>query len=183
MAKNSYIIPIEKEKIFVPISDPEARFGANKESVDFMISPDTKILAAAKGEVVDVKVDSKVGGDDEKYAALEYQNFITIKHDNSEYSQYIHLAPNSSLVKKGDFVNQGDIIADGIGMIGYTTAPHVHFMVIEFSDNEVGFNSIKINWDESFKVYGAGPEIQEELKKEKYKLLLNECKEVVKKNG
>jgi len=183
MAKNSYIIPIEKEKIFVPISDPEAHFGVNRESVDFLISPNTKILAAAKGEVVDVKVDSEEGGNDEKYAALKYQNYITIKHDNSEYSQYIHLAPNSSLVKKGDFVNQGDIIANGIGMIGYTTAPHVHFMVIEFSDNEAGFNSIKIEWEEPLKVYEDGLEIQEELKKEKYELLLNECKEVVSKNG
>ena len=183
MAKNNYIIPIEKEKIFVPISDPRAHFGVNIEAVDFLISQRTKILAAAKGEVFEVKVDSKVGGDDEKYAALKYQNFITIKHASNEYSQYIHLAPNSSLVKEGDIVNQGDIIAKGVGMVGYTAAPHVHFQVFEFSDNEVGFDLMKINWKEPFKIYKDPQETQKELKKEKYKTLLKECEEAASKNG
>lgn len=175
MSKNKYAIPVEKDKMFFPISNTEAHPGILRNSVDFLMRSGIKVLAAAKGEVVDVKDDATEGGDNPKYADIKYQNYITIKHDEVEYSQYVHLAPNSVRVSVGDVVNEGDVIANGIDMIGCTTAPHLHFMVLEFKDNKEGFETLPISWQTDLKVY-RDAEVQEELKKEKYSDFLNSLK-------
>jgi len=76
-------------------------------------------------------------------------NFITIKHKNHEFSQYLHLNRNS--VSKynlgiGDHVSKGDIIAE-TGNSGFMTHPHLHFVIFKESNNEFGYESIKINFE------------------------------------
>ncbi len=166
-SKNKYSLPFGKDTLNLAISNPEAHSKKlnNEHAIDFLIKPNTKILAVEKGIVTIVKDNSKVGGDDEKFGALKYQNYITIKHDNGEYSQYFHLAPNSSLVKKGDKVKKGQPIAKGIGMIGYTSAPHLHLEV--FDENE---KSLKINFNNPIKIY-QGKNASLELQKSKYQKL------------
>lgn len=41
---------------------------------------------------------------------------------------YMHLYPNSYLVKKGQNVSKGDLIA-GVGTTGMSTGNHLHFQV------------------------------------------------------
>lgn len=55
-------------------------------------------------------------------------NFIIIKHDKNVYSLLAHLKKGSCLIKKGDFVKRGQIIAK-CGNSGHSTQPHVHFQV------------------------------------------------------
>jgi murein DD-endopeptidase MepM/ murein hydrolase activator NlpD len=129
--------------------------------------------------VTDVKDDSSEGGDDTKFSKAECQNYITIKHSNGEHSQYVHLAQNSSLVKKGDKVKKGQVIAKGVGMIGYTTFPHLHFEV--FDENE---KSLEINFEgNSFEIYtnkSFHDEVLEDGKvKPKYKQLIAECEKLM----
>jgi murein DD-endopeptidase MepM/ murein hydrolase activator NlpD len=177
--KNKYQLPLEKNKLFVAISDPKAHFREFQNCVDFLIKPKTKILASADGEVFDVKDNSIIGGPDSKYRALEFQNYITLIHPNKEFSQYVHLAPKSALVKKGQKIIKGQPIAKGIGMIGYTTAPHLHFGVFSNNGNP---KSLEIKWkDKSPKIYSEPDKISKELKKPKYLLFLKELNTIVNK--
>lgn len=181
-SKNIYQIPFKEDELFLALSDPRAHSQEynNENAIDFIISPKTEILAALDGEVVNVKDDANEGGADEKFAVMKYQNYITIKHENGEYSQYIHVAQNSSLVKKGDKIKKGHVIAKGIGMIGYTTFPHLHFEI--FDEDE---KSLEINFEgDSFKIYGEKSFheeiVSEGVVKPKYKLLVKECEELMK---
>jgi len=167
MSKNVYSMPFKDGTLFLAVSNPEAHSKESNDeyAIDFLIKTNTKILAVAGGVVHKVKDNSKSGGNDEKFAQLKYQNYITLKHDNGEYSQYFHLAPGSSLVKKGDNVKKGQSIAKGVGMIGYTSAPHLHLEV--FDENE---KSLKIRFGSSIKVY-RGKNAALELQKSKYQKL------------
>jgi murein DD-endopeptidase MepM/ murein hydrolase activator NlpD len=175
-SKNIYRVPFQQEELFLAVSNPEVHNKEynNENAIDFIISPKTKILSSLEGVVTDVKDDSNLGGNDLKFGNTKYQNYITLKHTNGEYSQYIHLAHNSSLVKKGDKVKAGQPIARSIGMVGYTTFPHIHFEV--FDENE---KSLEINFGRNkFEIY-TSKNIQEEIRKSKYKNLIKKCEELV----
>jgi murein DD-endopeptidase MepM/ murein hydrolase activator NlpD len=49
-------------------------------------------------------------------------NYVKIKHNKTYTTQYLHMSKRA--VKKGDYVQQGDIIGY-VGMTGNTTGPHV----------------------------------------------------------
>ena len=170
-SKNTYGLPLKKDVVFLAISDPRAHYGHWKHAIDFSIDFNLPILASLKGEVVDVKDDSREGGNDEKYADTKYQNYITIKHANNEFSQYVHLAHKSSLVKIGDKVKKGDPISKGIGMIGYTTAPHLHMMVFVNKYNKVGFESLEIKFEKKIRIIRTSEKLNRELTKPKYRKL------------
>ena len=169
-SNNLYYLPFKKT-IFLAISAPTAHYGDWKYAIDFSINFNVPILAALDGEVIDVKDNSKEGGDDKKFANIKYQNYITIKHDHNEFSQYVHLAHKSSLVKVGDKVKKGESIAKGINIIGYTTAPHLHFMVFIIKNNKSGFESLEIRFDKKFEIIRDGKAHIKELSKPKYKRL------------
>ncbi len=77
------------------------------------------VLATASGQVVTVAFDNSFG------------NYIIIKHNHGMYTRYAHL--NSFRVKKGQIVDQGDIIGT-IGNTGVSTGPHLHYEVHIGSD-------------------------------------------------
>jgi murein DD-endopeptidase MepM/ murein hydrolase activator NlpD len=171
-SKNIYSLPLKKDAIFLAISDPRAHYSYWKYAIDFAVEFNVPILASLGGEIVEVKDDAKEGGDDEKYAKWKYQNLITIKHKGNEFSQYGHLEHKSALVKIGDKVKKGDQIAKGIGMVGYTTVPHLHMMVcMDVDTNEAGFESLEIQFDKKLKVIRNGKDHVKELAKFEYKKL------------
>lgn len=77
------------------------------------------VMATANGQVVTVAYDNTFG------------NYVIIRHKHGMYTRYAHMSV--SLVKKGAFVNQGDIIGR-IGNTGITTGPHLHYEVHIGSD-------------------------------------------------
>jgi len=77
------------------------------------------VMATASGQVVNVGYDNSFG------------NSIIIKHNHGIYTRYAHL--NSIRVKKGHFVEQGQIIGT-IGNTGISTGPHLHYEVHIGSD-------------------------------------------------
>jgi murein DD-endopeptidase MepM/ murein hydrolase activator NlpD len=169
--KNIYLLPIEDGTTFLAISDPRAHYGPCEHAIDFTVDLNVPILAIADGEVTFVKDDASEGGNDLKYAADEFNNWITIRHKNNEGSQYIHLTQNSALVKVGDKVKQGQPIAKGIGMVGCTTAPHLHLMVFVRAKNEIGYETLEIRFNKKLQVIRDGEEHCKELSKPKYKRL------------
>lgn len=106
--------------------------GSGKELQDYFCYG-KDVLAPADGEVVslaDGHPESKVYGDGsvECRAKDMRGNFITIKHQEKEFSTLAHLMPGSITVALGQKVVRGQVIAR-CGNSGNTSEPHVHFQL------------------------------------------------------
>ena len=80
------------------------------KGTDFAAQVGTPILSTANGTVIKSSY-SRANG-----------NFVTIKHNNTYSTQYLHMRKRN--VRVGQFVKQGDVIG-WVGMTGYTSGPHV----------------------------------------------------------
>ncbi len=144
---NFYIYPVEKSKIkAIEYDKSPAHVGRLASAVDFMCAVGTPIKAAAEGTVVDVKQDSDIGGPDESFD--QHGNYIEIMHENDEFSIYEHIQKESSFVKKGDAIKEGQVIAK-CGLTGWvgTRGPHVHFDVHKyFGKGPEDYKTLKITW-------------------------------------
>lgn len=132
---NNYSLPVPKDKLQkIDRSSSPAHIGRLRNAIDFIVAENTPVLAAADGIVTFVKDDSHIGG-----PSIEYwhdSNFIVIEHPNGEYSRYDHLAHASAVVKTGQYIKRGEVIAR-VGMTGFTYVPHLHFQVFIFIGNNI----------------------------------------------
>ena len=80
------------------------------KGTDFAGPIGTPILATADGKVIE---SARKGGNG---------NYVKIRHNGTYTTQYLHMSKR--LVKRGDYVKQGDVIGK-IGMTGNTSGPHV----------------------------------------------------------
>ena len=96
-------------------ADPFTGRTALHTGLDFPAEPGTPIRAAAGGVVVDVGVHP------------EYGNTLELDHGNRLSTLYAHL--QRSLVKPGDIVRRGQVIAE-VGNSGRSTGAHLHFEVL-----------------------------------------------------
>ncbi|MDQ5863781.1 MAG: M23 family metallopeptidase [Thermoproteota archaeon] len=132
---NNYSLPVPKEKLErIDRTSSPAHVGKLRNAIDFIAAENTPVLAAADGVVTFVKDDSHTGG-----PSIEYwhnSNFIVIQHSNGEYSRYDHLAHRSAVVRTGQYIKRGQIIAR-VGMTGFTYLPHLHFQVFIFTGSNV----------------------------------------------
>ena len=94
--------------------DPFTKEMRFHSGIDIGAPVGTPIHAAKGGKVI--------------YAGKErgYGNIVIIKHLDNVITKYAHAS--KLLVKKGDFVKQGDVIAL-VGSTGRSTGPHLHFEV------------------------------------------------------
>jgi Peptidase family M23 len=92
------------------------------------------LLAVANGKVVDVVKgfpDVKPGVLDQDLTFKEAGgNHVILDIGGGRYAFYAHLKPGSIEVKEGDYVRSGQRIAR-LGNSGNTTAPHLHFHVMD----------------------------------------------------
>ncbi len=91
------------------------QFGAFHEGIDIANRQGTYIRAAADGIVVKASYNDDGLG-----------NYIIINHQNHYRTWYGH--NYALLVKEGDYVHQGQIIAL-MGSTGFSTGPHCHFEI------------------------------------------------------
>lgn len=144
---NKYAYPVVIDSdVRISYDESPAHVGNLRYSVDFIVPEGTPVKAAADGTVVDFKSDSDVGGSDKMLES--FGNFIELKHAYNEYSEYEHLKKDSTSVKVGDRVTQGQVI----GLSGATgwlahLGPHLHFMVGRYGKNDTEYETLKIVWE------------------------------------
>lgn len=87
--------------------------------IDIIAPEHTPVMAALRGEVIEVTKDGKLG------------LIITLAHGEDLMTRYANLSTDA-MVKEGDFVEQGQIIS-GIGknaLFEISEEPHLHFEVL-----------------------------------------------------
>ena len=143
-AINRYRLPVPKSLLErVDRNSSPAHSGNLRNAIDFIVPQDTPVLSAANGIVACVKDDSSMGGPNPVY--WNFTNLIAMSHANEECSRYDHLAPQSSKVKVGQAVSEGQVIAK-VGMTGYTFYPHLHFQVFIFTRTNfwIDFDTVSV---------------------------------------
>ena len=109
----------------------------SKHAVDIAMSVGTYISAARAGTVIWVKDDYHMGG--KRTYFLDKANYVKVLHDDGSYAVYAHILLGTALVKPGDKVNVGDLLARS-GSSGYSTGPHLHFVIRK----NVGLKSVSL---------------------------------------
>ena len=88
--------------------------------IDYVSEKEFEVVAVLEGNVTDVKDDEMLG------------KIIEIKHDNGYVTSYQSLG--EALVKKGDIVNQGQVIGkSGTNELDKDLGNHLHFEIYENS--------------------------------------------------
>jgi murein DD-endopeptidase MepM/ murein hydrolase activator NlpD len=101
--------------------------GSSRYAIDIGMPIGTGIRAARGGEVVKVQDVHGEGGNSTAYRSQT--NSVYVLHDDGTFGVYAHLRKGSALVKPGQHVRAGQLIAQS-GNSGYSTAPHLHFAVL-----------------------------------------------------
>jgi murein DD-endopeptidase MepM/ murein hydrolase activator NlpD len=105
--------------------------GSNKYAIDWQMPEGTPVYAARGGLVVKVKEDSDRGGASMKYD--QYNNYVLIRHEDGTLGHYCHLQKNGVVVRPGDMVKTGQMIAHS-GNTGFSSGAHLHFCVFMTKD-------------------------------------------------
>lgn len=94
-------------------------------ALDFQLDVGEPVHAAREGLVVKV-IDwfTKQGGRELINAA----NRVVILHDDGTYGSYVHLVYKSIVVEEGQRIQKGQLLGRA-GVTGFSTGPHLHFVV------------------------------------------------------
>ncbi len=148
-AMNTYQMPLQAERILIhqgnmePVThmgigagygfdlvlvDKNNSYGSSWAKKEDHLVYDAPVYSALDGTVMEINDKSP---DTEPGKELPFEvNFIRIEHANNESSYYMHLQKNSAIVKIGDSVKKGQLIAK-VGCSGrYVDFPHLHFQIM-----------------------------------------------------
>ena len=98
----------------------------SEHAVDFTMPANTPIVAARDGVVIETEAANRYGGNDRGLLAMA--NYVRILHADETVATYAHLAPGGVRVRPGEKVSVGTVIGLS-GATGYTSGPHLHFVV------------------------------------------------------
>ena len=122
-----YTLPYPKGEKHLLIQGYKSKLShKNRLALDFKMKKGSPVAAAREGVVVRVEQRYKKGGFKKKY--LGKANVVVIRHSDGSQAMYAHLQHNGALVKVGDSVLAGQMIAKS-GSTGYSAMPHLHFIV------------------------------------------------------
>lgn len=106
---------------------PEGRYShvdaENRQAIDFAAPIGTPVIAARDGTVM--QVEDRFG---DMPGRLDEANFIRILHADGSMAVYAHLQRGSMEVVPGQRVKTGEMLARS-GNSGYSSGPHLHFVV------------------------------------------------------
>jgi murein DD-endopeptidase MepM/ murein hydrolase activator NlpD len=139
---------------FISLPSPDSHIGPFKSAIDFAVKDGTPVLAAQDGKVIAIVDSNAAWGPGPEFANT--LNYITLQHNNGEFSEYAHLAQSSvdqNNLKVGDRVIKGQKIAT-VGKTGWTDRDHLHFLVFRLDQgtqelpNSTGFKSLLPSFEE-----------------------------------
>jgi len=97
-------------------------------AIDIALPVGTHVVAARSGIVVQTQGKFVMGGVSSTYF-LDKANSVKVMHSDGSFAAYVHLLPDSIVVKPGDHVTEGDLLARS-GSSGYSSGPHLHFALL-----------------------------------------------------
>lgn len=103
---------------------PLSHGGWQKYAYDFVMPVGTEVCAVRAGQVFKV-VDHHDGNGPNSPG-----NYVDIIHADGTIAEYVHIRQGGSRVRAGQFVQQGDVIAES-GNVGYSLQAHLHFHVVK----------------------------------------------------
>jgi hypothetical protein len=155
---------------FVKLNDKGLIHSGDGSQLDQYPYYGTDILAAKGGRVVEVVSDlpDEVPNQDPVGITLDTAagNHVIIEMSKDRYALYAHLEPYSVTVQVGDIVAEGQKIGL-LGNSGSTTAPHLHFQVMDrpsaLKANGVPFviDCFSLTGTVPDSIYGAGEKTAE----------------------
>lgn len=119
-----YVLPFKVGRWFRVVKTT-SHGGTQYYSVDFVMPTGTPVVASRNGQVVNAQM--QYADDD---TTPDHFNLIWIQHTDGTVARYFHLSHESGLVKMGEFVSQGQVIALSDNT-GHSTGPHLHFDVVQ----------------------------------------------------
>lgn len=93
-----------------------------RHAVDIAMPVGTRVVAARDGIVVSLDQKQREGN------GSKAGNYVRLLHNDGTMSVYLHLKQNGVVVKEGQRVKAGDMIAHS-GNTGSSTGAHLHFVV------------------------------------------------------
>lgn len=126
--ESDYVLPYQSGDAFL-VGQGNCTYGSHEidtsqaYAYDFDMPIGTELVAVRGGEVLRVIEHFR-----ENNQTPGQENYLVIVHDDDTISAYYHLTKNGALVKEGDYVEQGEVIALS-GNTGDSTEPHLHFEV------------------------------------------------------
>ena len=122
-----YHLPFKTNETYVISQGYNGRFSHHGENaLDFELPNGTEIYAARGGVVVDIV--QNFSRSCTQPQCEEYNNFITVYHDDGTFADYTHIKRNGAIVQEGDKVEIGQLLGYS-GKVGFASGPHLHFMV------------------------------------------------------
>jgi len=105
--------------------------GDDEFALDFGMPEGTPILACRGGTVAHVEQRYTKGGPTDYHR--NRVNVIRIRHDDNTIGEYDHLRHQGAVVAAGEVVQAGQLIGYS-GNTGFSTGPHLHFVVYRARD-------------------------------------------------
>lgn len=105
-------------------------------AIDIAMPEGTPILAARPGVVVSLENNQSGRGTNPA------GNFVRLLHDDGTMSVYLHLQQGSVVIREGERVRAGALLARS-GNTGNSTGPHLHFVV----QQNIGLDTVSIPFE------------------------------------
>jgi murein DD-endopeptidase MepM/ murein hydrolase activator NlpD len=142
----SYRLPYRDGSSFVisqAAGGPQTTHNAedSEYAVDFTMPENTPVVAARDGVVIETESANRFGGKDRGLLAMA--NYVRILHADETVATYAHLAAGAVRVQTGEKVSAGTVIGLS-GATGYTSGPHLHFVVQKLVRKNEGFAMVSL---------------------------------------
>jgi len=137
LSQLTYCLPFNSQNYSIETGSP-AHVGPHSGAIDFLLPPNTPVLAALEGLVIEVIDQYSIpfflrikGSYWPTRLFRSRMNYITLHHHSQqtdEFTFYAHLKKHSTQFKVGDQVKSGELLGY-TGWSGWMDKPHLHFVI------------------------------------------------------
>ena len=135
---------------FIKLDDQGRYANGNDNTIKNWYGYGKDVLSVAEGVVASTRDDFSesptVSGHPPYPSDHATGNYISIDLGNNQFAFYEHLKPRSIIIKPGQHLKKGDVIA-AVGFTGQTTGPHLHFHVADVN-SPLGAEGIPFVFDQ-----------------------------------